>query len=267
MKLHWTFVAIALLALPLPAAAQGVHVGFSPSALSVTPGTDFELDVQVTEAGSPFNAFDLVVQYDPAALTFVPTTPLSMQEGDYMVGACGSTYHIFHMAADTLAATDVIMCATPGVPGPGQIYRLRFHASLTSQVTNVNLRTVRFFNGGVRVMPTFTSNAGIAIGLPLGVEPPGSASGAVRFLAAPNPFRGSLDLTIESPTSGTQRVDVQDIAGRRVRLLADGEFAAGMRHVMWDGRDDEGRSLPPGMYRLTLHAGTTTTRRMVALVR
>jgi hypothetical protein len=264
----WAIVLIAsALAAAAPAAAQEVRAGLVPTVQIVPLDTDFDLDVQVTEAGAPFNAFDLVVHYDPSALTLVPANPPSLQQGQYMLSACGNTFNLFDYHADTLTATVVLMCLDMALTGPGQIYHLRFHSANVEQVTTVEIRRMRFFNAGVRVNPVLTTNALVSIGSPLGVDGPGLLPGRIHLQAAPNPFRGRLDLTIEAPAEGGQRVDIEDVLGRRVRHIADGEFAAGTRHLVWDGRDDSGRTLPPGVYRVTLRAGTATMRRLVALVR
>jgi len=61
-----------------------------------------------------------------------------------------------------------------------------------------------------------------------------------RLLAAPNPFRGALRITGPAGT----HVTIFDLSGRR-RLAAvldgRGDFA-------WDGRDDTGRAVAPGLY-------------------
>jgi flagellar hook assembly protein FlgD len=37
-----------------------------------------------------------------------------------------------------------------------------------------------------------------------------------------------------------------------VHTLADRAFAAGVYQVVWDGNDDQGARLPPGLYRVAL---------------
>lgn len=262
-----SIVAIAALpALAGVAAAQGVQVGWVPAVQSVTPGDSFELEVRVTEAGASFNAFDLVVGFDPAALTFVPAIPSSLQEGSYMTTACGDTYHLFSVAADTLKITDVLLCGGVSLTGPGQIYRLKFRAAAIPQVTQVQVRLARFFDAGVRVNPVGTGDATIAIGIPLGATPLAPPS-RLALRGSPNPFRGRLQLSIEAPVAGEQRVEVTDVLGRRVRQLERGEFPAGARQLSWDGLDDQGRALPPGLYRVTVRGSSGTVTRMVSLLR
>src|SRR6185503_17145494 len=90
--------ALGLLAAPVLAgpARASVTVALQTASASVAPGADFDVDVTVTQAGSAFNAFDAVVGFDPAALTFVQLAPLSLQEGALMTGACGNRFHQFN---------------------------------------------------------------------------------------------------------------------------------------------------------------------------
>ena len=44
------------------------------------------------------------------------------------------------------------------------------------------------------------------------------------------------------------RVALYDVAGRRVRLLADRSFPAGEHSLTWDRADDQGRRLARGVY-------------------
>jgi flagellar hook assembly protein FlgD len=44
------------------------------------------------------------------------------------------------------------------------------------------------------------------------------------------------------------QVNIYDVAGRRVRLLADRVFPAGEQTLVWDGADDGGRKVARGVY-------------------
>ena len=85
----------------------------------------------------------------------------------------------------------------------------------------------------------------------LGVPGPGPTP---NLTASPNPFRGVVHI---GGVSGV--VEVFDVAGRRVRILA-GEAEP----TSWDGRDDGGRDLPPGVYFLR-GTGGSEARRVVKL--
>jgi subtilisin family serine protease len=81
---------------------------------------------------------------------------------------------------------------------------------------------------------------------------------------APNPFTASTRLEFSLDRAREVRVEVLDVAGRRVTTLATGLFAAGPHALDWDGRDAQGRPAAAGIYFCRLRADDTTlTRRMV----
>src|SRR6266516_3043333 len=152
-------------ALASRAIGQGVTVALTPVSSSVAPGSQFDLFIEVTRQGSLFNAFDAIVGYDPAALTSIPLSPLSLQEGSYMKAACSTRFHRFRQGTDRDTTTDVLLCNGVAVAGPGQIYRLHFKASNTTQVTRVRfLPGLQFYNNGLYVNPAYSSDATIGIG-------------------------------------------------------------------------------------------------------
>jgi hypothetical protein len=260
-------LSCASLAMARPVLAQGVHVAILPTGQTVTPGSTFTLDLRVTEPGSSFNGFDAIVTYDPAALTFNSLSPTSMQRGSYMVSACANSFHRFSAAGDSLSITDVLLCSGVSIPGPGQIYKLKFTASMTPQVTYVRIRSAAFYNGGLFVNPVETTDAAIGIGVVVGVESEPAQRPGITLRASPNPFRGHTTIQITSPLDGTQRVVIRDIQGRQVRNFEQGWDVPGTRLVQWDGRDNAGRPLPAGVYRITLQSGRTTASTLAALLR
>jgi hypothetical protein len=85
--------------------------------------------------------------------------------------------------------------------------------------------------------------------------------------AAPNPFDNETLLRWELSRSARVRVDVYDVAGRRVTTLLDGERAAGAGDLRWSGRDINGRALATGVYFVRMQAAGETRTRRVVLVR
>jgi hypothetical protein len=60
------------------------------------------------------------------------------------------------------------------------------------------------------------------------------------------------------------RLEIFNIAGQRVRLLADGAMEAGTYTREWNGRDEQGRKVAAGVYIVKFEAGNKTiTQKMV----
>ena len=79
---------------------------------------------------------------------------------------------------------------------------------------------------------------------PLPAEPQGRL-----WPAEPNPFRGNTQLRFALRHDEPVHLSVYDVAGRRVRTLIDGPRAMGSEvRATWDGTDDHGRRVPPGIY-------------------
>jgi len=60
--------------------------------------------------------------------------------------------------------------------------------------------------------------------------------------------RGESKVLLGIAQAGRVQVQVYDVAGRRVRLLADRVFPAGEQTLVWDGTDDGGRKVARGVY-------------------
>jgi hypothetical protein len=80
----------------------------------------------------------------------------------------------------------------------------------------------------------------------------------------PNPFGASTDLRVGLPRASDVRVEVYDVAGRRVAVRTVPAVAAGWQRIAFDGRDHRGGLLASGVYfyRVTA-AGETRTHKMV----
>ncbi len=240
---------------PAPSGA-GVQVALAPALGYVLPGADFDVRVELPTAGSAFNAFEVVVQYDPAALTFLPLSPTTLQQGCLVTGgcsaACGSTFHQFTAAGDSLAIVESLLCNGVTLTGPGIAYTLRFRASNTPQVTTLSIRRKEFFAAGVAVVPVGASGCQIGIGIPLDV--PAESGRTLRIHAEPNPAYGRVRLAVTSDGAGEREVDILDVSGRAVRSLARGP-AASTSTLTWDGVADSGERVRPGIYLVRVREG------------
>ena len=80
----------------------------------------------------------------------------------------------------------------------------------------------------------------------------------------PNPFTDETQLRVGLPARGDVRVEIYDVAGRRVRNVLVPAQEKGWDTLRISARDDRGGSLASGVYFYRVHAGAeTVTRKMV----
>jgi flagellar hook assembly protein FlgD len=83
----------------------------------------------------------------------------------------------------------------------------------------------------------------------------------------PNPFNPSTKLQFGLPADGQASIAIYNTLGQEVRRLVDGFYAAGRYEVVWDGRDNSGRTVGTGVYLYRLVAGQTAVARKMLLVK
>jgi len=95
----------------------------------------------------------------------------------------------------------------------------------------------------------------------------GPAATAGLRAVSPNPSRGPVSIAFALDRPDDVELTVIDLAGRLVRTLASGERReAGPQEVAWEGRRDDGRTAPAGVYWVVLRsAGRVDRRRFVKL--
>jgi hypothetical protein len=106
----------------------------------------------------------------------------------------------------------------------------------------------------------FRTGPEMAVGVGAGAVGPG------RFISAPvpNPSRAATRFSLELEAPTRVRVAVFDVAGRQVRLLAEGRFGPGRRDLLWDGTTDSGVVSPAGVYFVRAEGGgMSASRRLV----
>lgn len=135
------------------------------------------------------------------------------------------------------------------------------HTDVGVPMTELNYRM-----NAVDIHGNVSNNSnGITIDAPTGIGDTPSIPKALTLLPnSPNPFNGSTSLHIGMPKAGDVRLEVYDVAGRRVATRSAGQLAAGWRNVTFDGRADGGQLLASGVYFYRVYAGGEMhTRKMV----
>jgi len=117
----------------------------------------------------------------------------------------------------------------------GQVLQFGF----LNRATNYEGAGIFYDNLSFAKVPVATPPAVIADGIALGQN-------------YPNPFNPTTRIDFTLQTAQNVRLQVFDVAGRRVVTLLQGPLPAGEHFVIWDGRSESGGRVASGSYRYVL---------------
>lgn len=84
--------------------------------------------------------------------------------------------------------------------------------------------------------------------------------------AAPNPFNPRTTLRFSMASSGNARLAIHDLSGRLVRTLVAGSLPPGEHEAVWEGRNENGRTVASGVYLAVFETNELReTRRLLLL--
>ncbi len=83
----------------------------------------------------------------------------------------------------------------------------------------------------------------------------------------PNPFNPTTVISFTVPQPARVRLDVLNLLGELVATLLDEEREAGQYQATWNGTNQEGNTVPSGMYFYKLRQGSSTLTRKMIFVR
>jgi hypothetical protein len=153
------------------------------------------------------------------------------------------------------------------VTGPGVVYRLRFQAGEQDALTTISLlEGTAFYNAGAYVTPVYLQDASIQVGTTSDVAPFLPVN-ILELHSAPNPFNPRTVISFDAPEPARARLTVYSAEGKAIRRLLDEQIAAGVRTVIWDGRDETGRASASGVYLLRLDLAGLRAAKTVTLLR
>lgn len=83
----------------------------------------------------------------------------------------------------------------------------------------------------------------------------------------PNPFNPSTTIVLSIPQNGRANLSIYNIRGQRVKTLLNGDLEKGQHRVVWNGRDENNRSVASGVYFIRLEAAGKTSIRKAMLLK
>jgi len=83
----------------------------------------------------------------------------------------------------------------------------------------------------------------------------------------PNPFNPRTEFTVSIPERSHVVVNIYDILGRQVALLAEGDYTAGRYRMEWTGKTDVNAVAPSGVYLLIVQAGNDMIKHKMIMMK
>ncbi len=195
----------------------------------------------------------------------------SLTQSFPVAGLCGHVYdQLTGQVVPDFTAHSLERGFSQHVPDGGR-YFFRYMAdanSGTSEPVTVVFTAPDYLPDTLQVAIGYGVDVCVGVNLQLTPTPVGVTPARETALEPnrPNPFNPTTAIRYTLESAGPARILVFDAAGVRVRTLVDGHHSRGPHEVVFDGRDDAGRSLASGVYFYRLEAGgVVQTRKMVLL--
>ncbi len=83
----------------------------------------------------------------------------------------------------------------------------------------------------------------------------------------PNPFNPSTTIRFFLPKQATVSLNVYSVTGRKVKTLIDNESRIGLNSVVWDGKDEFGKSVATGIYLYSLKTSNMQINKSMLLIK
>jgi hypothetical protein len=262
----------AAMILPLPAPhSSGSAETFQVSGLPCSATLYFALRA-VDDFGNPGPVSNLVstTTLGVPALSLAPgTLPLTVTPGtvlDTVVTVANTGQGRLDFTVTSSAPGPWLTSSpTAGRVTAGGSLPVALHIDATGLATGVYHGTLTI-TANDPVTPAADVPVDLTVALPLSVNDPLPRSYGMRIASAsPGPRAVTVELSL--PADGLADISVFDVRGSRTRRVLHGTISAGVRTLRWDGTDEQGAKVAPGVYFVQARtSGGTFTRRFAILI-
>lgn len=246
---NWS-AATQVTGLPSPLVAGSTQ---SVTVHGLTPGTTYYFAIRTSDEAGNWSAVSNVARWDWVVDNAPPGAPTGVKGT-----RSGNTAHVQWDAnpEPDVQGYSIFRAQTSAGPWtrlnntliPGLQYDDAVPSNWTSAAYEITA-TDGSGNESARSAPATVS---------FGTSAPSSEALAIQPVY-PNPSRSSdpvrIPVVVPSGGAGASFVDVIDAGGHRVRRLSLSGFGPGTQTLTWDGLNDAGRAVAPGVYTLLLGSG------------
>ena len=177
--------------------------------------------------------------------------PLGVEAGDWLAGQNGVAL------SGGPGNVDAVLLGLRGLAlsGQGTLAVVTFRAR-TDGDPNIGL---------ARLVARDAQNQPLALAAPVTNAGAGFTTGLMP--AAPNPFQNTTALGFSLAKAGPVEVSIYSVDGRRVKTLFKGTREAGSFRIAWDGTDESGNRMQPGVFFARLVTASGQFKRMASYLR
>jgi hypothetical protein len=192
-----------------------------------------------TETGLPWAVAITVKSPQESAYNLLPGDEIGLFDGNLCVGAT------VYQGEEQLLITAWEKDDMQGLPGftPGETVEARVYSPATGRPLKYNLVD---YSGN---KPVFAQ--GNYADLVLETLPIAEYPSDFKLEVIPNPFKGNTVISFVLMRDDVVKVNLFDASGKMVRSFTDKKYAADRYRISWDGTDNNGKKLYPGIYFLT----------------
>ncbi|MBU1701547.1 MAG: T9SS type A sorting domain-containing protein [Candidatus Eisenbacteria bacterium] len=238
----------------------GISVSISPGTTSVQPNDEFTVYLSIDEAGSEFDSYETVIEYDETLIEL-----LSASQEALMLDPCGNTWWVPPTpGADSAFISHVLLCGGLTVTGPGNLSSLTFRA-LQNANAEITFDYIYFWIAG-ELVPDIVSHDGLVIIGGAGAVNDIDGFTGLKLDVSPNPAQSGLRLTMDMQERGAIDLTLYDPAGRKVSALAQGRFLEAGQHELAFHSRDLPAHISQGLYFVVLRTKTEQIVRKVMLI-
>jgi flagellar hook assembly protein FlgD len=84
----------------------------------------------------------------------------------------------------------------------------------------------------------------------------------------PNPFNPETNISFSVTNDNVNTsIDIYNIRGEKVNTIVDSPIAVGSHTVVWNGTDNNGKSVSSGVYFMKMKSGKFTSSRKLILMK
>ncbi|MFH1843110.1 MAG: T9SS type A sorting domain-containing protein [bacterium] len=175
------------------------------------------------------------------------------------------------ISGSLLPGSEQVLLATMGFiqSDPSVSTQIYLHPALNPSVPDVPVYIGGFSPGFLLTLDWSSGGEALPVAV---VNDPGSPvftpDRTTRLLPnVPNPFNPRTTIRFELAESEHVRLEVYDLAGRRVKTLLDEWLSAGLYARQWSAKGENGESVPSGLYVCRLTAGELVETQRLTLIK